>query len=223
MSKPLSEKTESGGVEVEAVFILPITVLSIMALVYLSLFLYQRAALQSALETTLVYYKAALTDNFVSYGSKVDYSTNDSETVGSTNTYNASKALNPYSGMFGDKNRINDQDTFELFFDSTAVGMIFKDNLEVSVNYENGIVTDHIEAIAVQKLKFPFDISLLGTRPEVSLSATARIAALDNDSLIRDADYVVDLVTDLGLRKYVDDIVGKITGVYDKIKNKLGV
>ena len=47
---------EQGSVAVEAVVILPLAVLSVVFLLYLSLFLFQRANLQAALETSIVYY-----------------------------------------------------------------------------------------------------------------------------------------------------------------------
>ena len=56
---------ESGYVEVEAAVILPLAILSVLLLLYLSLFLMQRAHLQAALETSLVYYKNTVTDTYV--------------------------------------------------------------------------------------------------------------------------------------------------------------
>ncbi len=59
------KKKNGGHVAVEAVIILPIAVLSTLLLLYLALFLFQRASLQAALETTLVYYKNTVTDTYV--------------------------------------------------------------------------------------------------------------------------------------------------------------
>ena len=47
----MDRKKERGHVAVEAVIILPIAVLSTLLLLYLALFLFQRASLQAALET----------------------------------------------------------------------------------------------------------------------------------------------------------------------------
>ena len=52
----MNRQKEKGHIAVEAIIILPIAVLSTLLLLYLSLFLFQRASLQAALETTLVYY-----------------------------------------------------------------------------------------------------------------------------------------------------------------------
>lgn len=55
--KTTNRNNQQASVEVEAVIILPIAVLSVVFLLYLSLFLFQRANLQAALETSIVYYK----------------------------------------------------------------------------------------------------------------------------------------------------------------------
>ena len=61
----MNRQKEKGHIAVEAIIILPIAVLSTLLLLYLSLFLFQRASLQAALETTLVYYKNTVTDTYV--------------------------------------------------------------------------------------------------------------------------------------------------------------
>lgn len=61
----MNRKKEKGHIAVEAIVILPIAVLSTLLLLYLALFLFQRASLQAALETTLVYYKNTVTDTYV--------------------------------------------------------------------------------------------------------------------------------------------------------------
>ena len=69
----MDRKKERGHVAVEAVIILPIAVLSTLLLLYLALFLFQRASLQAALETTLVYYKNTVTDTYVTKNSETEY------------------------------------------------------------------------------------------------------------------------------------------------------
>ena len=64
---------ERGAVEVEVTVILPIAILSVAMLLYLSLFLYQRANLQACLETSLVYYKSEVTETYVTKDSGVAY------------------------------------------------------------------------------------------------------------------------------------------------------
>ena len=59
------ESQERGYIVVEAAIILPLAILSALLLVYLSLFLFQRANLQSCLETALIYYKNTVTDTYV--------------------------------------------------------------------------------------------------------------------------------------------------------------
>ena len=69
----MNRKKEKGHIAVEAIVILPIAVLSTLLLLYLSLFLFQRASLQAALETTLVYYKNTVTDTYVTKNAEMEY------------------------------------------------------------------------------------------------------------------------------------------------------
>ena len=112
----MDRKKERGHVAVEAVIILPIAVLSTLLLLYLALFLFQRASLQAALETTLVYYKNTVTDTYVTKNSEMEYTEGDDYQVGAGNSYSASRPLSPYRGMFGDGNNLNSQKDFEKYF-----------------------------------------------------------------------------------------------------------
>ena len=64
---------DSGYIEVEATIILPLAILSVIMLLFLSLFLYQRANLQAGLETTLVYYKNIVTDTYLTRNDSLVY------------------------------------------------------------------------------------------------------------------------------------------------------
>ena len=98
MRKFSTKSRERGSVEVEAVVILPLAILSIIWLLYLSLFLFQRANLQAALETSVIYYKNAVTDTYVSRNSQVVYSVAEGNAIGVGNSYEVTGPLNPYRG-----------------------------------------------------------------------------------------------------------------------------
>ena len=69
----MNRQKEKGHIAVEAIIILPIAVLSTLLLLYLALFLFQRARLQAALETTLVYYKNTVTDTYVTKNAEMEF------------------------------------------------------------------------------------------------------------------------------------------------------
>ena len=82
----------------EAAIILPLGILSVLMLLYLSLFLFQRANLQACLETALVYYKNTVTDTYVSKNEEVEYLLEEDSYMGAGNSYSVSGPLNPTGG-----------------------------------------------------------------------------------------------------------------------------
>ena len=211
-----------GSVEVEAAVILPIGCLSVFLLLYLSLFLFQRAHLQACLETSLVYYKNTVTDTYVSKTEKLSYIQGDKEYMGAGNSYSAAQPLSPSRGMFGDGNHLNSKEEFEQYFRSVAGGMIFEDDLELTIDYSNYVYLKQFEVTAVQKVSAPIDFHLLGIDREYRISATARVAVVDHDNVIRDVDYAVDLLEDTKLGTMAKDLAANISKAYKKMKDMLG-
>ncbi len=212
---------ESGYVEEEAAVILPLAILSVLLLLYLSLFLMQRAHLQAALETSLVYYKNTVTDTYVSRDGQVRYEDSGGSYMGAGNSYAADRPLSPYRGMFGDGNNLNSQAAFEEYFRSAAGNMLFGDDLTLSIRYCNYVYLKQFEVTATQKVSAPIDFGALGIGNEYCISASARTAVADHDSVIRDVDYAVSLLKDTKLGEAARELASKISEAYGKMKELL--
>ena len=215
------KKQEGGYVEVEAAIILPLGILSVLMLLYLSLFLFQRANLQACLETALVYYKNTVTDTYVSKNEEVEYLLEEGSYMGAGNSYSVSGPLSPYRGIFGDGNDLNSQEAFESYFYSIAGDMLFDEDLELTIDYSNYVVFKQFEVTAVQKVGAPVDFSALGIGNEYTISATARVAVVDHDGIIRDADYAIDLLSRTKLGDMVKAFAETVSQAYDKMKEIL--
>lgn len=218
----MNRQKEKGHIAVEAIIILPIAVLSTLLLLYLSLFLFQRASLQAALETTLVYYKNTVTDTYVTKNAEMEYTEGSDYQVGAGNSYSASRPLSPYRGMFGDGNNLNSQKDFEKYFKSTAERILYRNDLSLTIDYSNYVLLKQFEATATQTVSSPLDFSILGIDNKYQISATARVAVVDHDSLIRNGDYAISLVKDTKLGEMVRNFAGKISAAYSKLKEILG-
>ena len=215
---------ECGSVEVEATVILPIAILSIVLLLYLSLFLFQRASLQACLETCLVYYKNVVTDTFVEKND-VSYSQSGDSYMGEGSTYKKpDQPLSPYRNMFGDGNDLGSGTDFQEYFDSVADGrMLFHDGIQTTIEYKNYVMVKRFEATASQTVEFPLDLSMIGiTDGRYVIAAAARVTVVDHDSTIRDLDYAIDLLEDTKVGEMAKDFAGKVKDTYEKIKEKLG-
>ncbi len=219
-------RKEQGSVEVEATFILPLAILSVCLLLYLSLFMFQKANLQSALETCVVYYKNCVTDDYVKRndGGEVTFSTADSSKIGAGNSYSADEVINPYGGKFGDSQNLNNQEAFQKYFNSVAGHMLFSDNLEIKVYYKNGILSDKFEATAVQTVELPLDFSFIGIEKNTyQIWANAKVAVVDHDQTMRNIDFAIDLVSDTKLADFALKFKDKVSEVYGKITSTLGL
>ncbi len=221
--KNTDKKKEYGAIEVEATVILPIAILCVILLLYLSLFLFQRANLQATLETVLVYYKNTVTDTYVTKNTGLSYAwEGDTRTAGG-NSYNIDGPKNPYRGIFGEPYDLGNSGDFEAYFNSIAGDMLFDDDLTLTVDFTNFVILKQLEATATQKVKAPIDFSIIGVDNEYEISATARVMIADHDDMIRNVDFAIDILEDTALGGILQEFAGKITEVYDTMKEKLGV
>ena len=174
------------------------------------------------LETTLVYYKNTVTDTYVTKNAEMEYTEGSDYQVGAGNSYSASRPLSPYRGMFGDGNNLNSQKDFEKYFKSTAERILYRNDLSLTIDYSNYVLLKQFEATATQTVSSPLDFSILGIDNKYQISATARVAVVDHDSLIRNGDYAISLVKDTKLGEMARNFAGKISAAYSKLKEILG-
>lgn len=221
-----NKQRECGSVEVEVTFILPIVVLSVVMLLYLALFLFQRAVLQASLETALVYYKNTVTDNYVTRNDSLGYDrAEEGVTMGAGNSYAATNPLNPYRGFVAVvADNIGGESVtggFESYFKSVAGRMLFEKDLKITIDYTNYVFVKEFRTSAVQTVRWPLDLSILGVGEEYQISAAARVAVTDHDAIIRDADYAIDLLEETKLGEFAEKVAGKVGEAYEKMKDIL--
>ena len=217
---------ERGSVEVEVTIILPIAILSVVMLLYLSLFLFQRANLQAGLETAVIYYKNTVTDTYVTHDGSLTYTADsDKNCMGTGNSYAAEAPLNPYRGFVkviaDNVNEGNVTGNFENYFLSVAGNMLFSDDLKIEIDYTNYVIAKEFKATAVQKISWPIDLSLIGVGKEYEISASARVAVVDHDSIIRDVDYAIDLLEETKLGEIAGNFRDKVKEAFEKMKEIL--
>lgn len=217
----MKNKKERGEVMVEATVILPIAILCVILLLYVSLFLYQKAVLQASLETSVIYFKNTLTDNYVVQNEQMSYASESDGVRAIGNQYKQSGPLNPYAKFTTFNKKVSDKG-FEKYFKSVSSGLLFDENLHLGIDYSNYILFKEIEVTAEQVVKFPIDFSIIGISDTVNLSATARVAVVDHDELIRNMDYAVDLLEDTEIGEMAQKIATRIVDVYNKMRECLG-
>ena len=89
-------KEQDGLAIVEATILLPFCFIMVIAIYYASIFMCQKANLQANLQTALIYYKNAESDNYVEAKTNMSYSTTDG-TIGAVgSSYGQPSLLFPY-------------------------------------------------------------------------------------------------------------------------------
>lgn len=218
-------RNQRGDVVVEATILLPIAILSVILLMYVSILLCQKAILQASLETCAVYFKNTLTDNFVTQTETLEEQTdNESGVTGHIgNRYKAEKPLNPYAKFFNTSGKKVDdiEKEFRPYFDSVKKSMVFDENVTLKIDYTNWILFREITLIAEQDVTLPIDFSMLGVDNKMHFAAKTRVAVVDNDELIRNMDYAVDIIEDTKLGTWWKNAGSKISEGYNKLKEKL--
>lgn len=216
-------RKECGAIEVEATIILPITILCVLFLLYLSLFFFQRANLQACLETALVYYKNTATDNYVTRNDELKFALKEGTYIGSGNSYVENGPLNPYRQIFARNKNIADKDSFETYFRSIAGNMLWNDSLKLDIYFKNMLVLKQFKATAVQEVDIPLDFAPLGVDSRFVITASAKVNVTDHDNLIRNVDYAVALIKDTKFGDWCSNFASKFSEGYGKMKEFLNV
>lgn len=214
-------KEENGVAIVEATFLLPICFIAIIALYYASIFLCQKANLQANLQTTIIYYKNAETDSFITAEPAMNIAKNGNDVSSEGSRYEISHKLFPYRFFGMNLNR----DDFETMFRSISGYMFFDtgENVELSVEKENYIVYKKIKATATQVVKPAISLSMVGVPDSLTISAACEVAVQDSDEFIRNTDFVIDIVSETEVGKKIGGMLDKVSEYYNRFKEIFGV
>jgi len=206
------KKNENGAIEVEATLILPMVILITIILLYISLYVCQRAILQANLETAALYCKAQLTDNYVHADELMAVTQNEDTQSRKGSTYKVTGPLNPY--------RITKEPTKEQFsrlFFSEATNLYSRENLKIThFDVKNNLINKTIEVTVKQDFKLPIDFSYIGVGDHLVISATTKVVATDHDQLIRDIDYIADIMDKTGVTDYITQMANGAKEMIDR-------
>ncbi len=214
-------KTEDGMAIVEATILLPVCMLIVIALYYASIFLCQRANLQANLQTALIYYKNVESDTFVEAKAQMQFQNTEGTVAAVGSSYGSTSKLFPYR-FFGMKFR---ESEFHSLFQSICGHMFFDtgDNVALSVKSENYVVYKKITAAASQAVRPAISLAMVGVPEEMTIAASGEAIVTDADDFIRNTDFAVDLISNTTLGEKIGDLADKVTGYYDKFKEKLHI
>lgn len=214
-------RDESGLAVVEATILLPFCMLMVLAVYFASIFMCQKANLQANVQTALVYYKNVESDTYVTADTQMDF-TKSSGTVGAVgSSYSTPKELFPYR-FFGMK---FNKTGFERFFRSVCGYMFFDtgSNVVLKTDPDNYIVYKTIKATATQTVSPAINLSMIGVPSDIVISVTGKAVVTDSDDLIRNVDFVMDILSETKFGQMASDMVDKAVGWYNKFKGAFNI
>ncbi|MCM1467080.1 MAG: hypothetical protein NC086_02950 [Alistipes sp.] len=215
-------KSENGHVIVEATILMPFCIITVIAMYYASIFLCQKAILQTNLENALVYYKNVESDTFVEAKANMEFAmTDDTVSAVGSSFSNDLNYLFPYRFfMMQTKN-----DEVEQFIRSMCKNMFFDDkngsSVQIEVKTGNYIVYKTISATVTQTVAPAISLSNVGLPNELLIEVSGMAVVSDGDEMIRNVDFVIDITQDTKLGKKAAEIVEKGVEFYNKFKSAI--
>lgn len=242
-------KNEKGEATiVEATLLLPFCILVVMALFLVALFMCQKANLQANLQTALTYYKNPVTDTYVelSTDSNGNYRMNQThqgtEINGNGSYYPTSH--NDYKFMYRNLFSKFDTKDFAQYF-SDICGFMFFTDYDSNADYgsstakqavesgtpgsmyvemskpKNYVVFKEWNVTVTQVCKPAIHLSFLGYEiiKPWTIVVSDKVVVNNGDDVIRDVDFVYDIVSNTAFGEKIGEVSDKIKGAYDKFYN----
>lgn len=219
---------EEGYVFVEAAIVYPIITLIFFVIFYAAIFVYEKATLQSSIENAVIYYKSEKTDTYVSMlgefektldsriGNKFDGVSykNPYRNIGST----LSGVLQSIISKFGKPDKDPGSTTTIGNFIRNTGG---RDINVTKVKEEDVYLFKKVEVMANKALSASVNINKVGGKKNITIESKAKFVILDSENLIRDVDFVADLIKDTKVGELYGKLKDKTSETYNKFKNKI--
>ena len=218
----MSELYEEKGLAiVEATMLLPFCMIMVIALYYAAIFMCQKANLQANLQNALIYYKNVESDTYVETTGDMPYQTGAGTILAAGSGYGEPEYLFPYR-FFGVH---FDSQGFNTFFRSICGHMFFDEgeNVTITSSLKNYVIYKEITATAVQTVKPAISLEMLGIPNEMTISVTATAVVSNGEELVRDVDFVIDIVQDTALGQAAGEMVDKAVDFYERFKKKFNI
>jgi len=218
---------EKGLAIVEAAMLIPFCLIMVVALYYVAIFMCQKANLQANLQNALIYYKNTESDTYVEASDNMAYTAADKTISAEGSSYGEPRYLFPYRFLFGIGSESSgfDETSFDSFFRSMCGNMFFDDgsNVELEAREANYVIYKEITATATQTVRPAVSLAMVGLADEMTISVTGSVVVSDGDELIRDVDFVIDIVQDTAIGKKAAELVDKAKNFYESFKTKFHI
>lgn len=217
---------ERGAAQVvEATILLPFCMVMVLALFYAAIFMCQKANLQANVQNALIYYKNVDSDTYVEAKENMDYGGGSGSVDAKGSSYASPTFKNPYRFFLMEFSK----GKFETFFRSMCGHMFFDDEtvggskVQLTVENQNYIIYKTVTATATQTVKPAISLKMVGVPNEMTITVTGKAVVTNGDDMVRNTDFVIDIVRQTWLGEKATELVGKVSHYYNLFKEKFGV
>lgn len=186
-------KEESAGAMVENVIVMPLVFAIIIFMIVAAFLIHDKATVESAARRGAIYASHCVSDpnyaSIVGQSGKLDYE-------GTPNFSGLGKEIEPYRYLRGGNDIENVVESeVKKIINNTRVGWIPNDKIVVSCSQDNKIIYQEVTVKVTSSYHLPKWFEWFGLETEYKIESEARIAAVDPDEFLRNADLVVDIIT----------------------------
>lgn len=211
---------EAAGVMVENVIVLPLVFVVILFMTLSAFLIHDRTTLESAVRRGTTYAAHCIADpnysTLVGYSGELDYS----RIIQNSDFSSIGKNVKAYRYITGGPSIKDDVETeVKKIIQKTRVNWISQENITVECIQENKIIYQNVTVVARATYALPKWLDLFGMETQYTIEAEAKLAAVDPDEFIRNADLVVDLIAqvDEATGGHLEKVTEKISDIAAKL------
>ena len=196
-------KDESAGVMVENVIVLPLVFVIIIFMIISAFLVHDRVTIETAARRGATYASHCIADpnyaSLVGQSGELDFS----KSVENISFSSVGKNIKAYRYLTGGASvQAVVENEVKQIVNKTRVNWISQESITVTCSQDNKIIYQDVCVKVTSTYHLPGWIEWFGLESEYKVETEARLAAVDPDEFIRNADLVVDLISQ------VDDATG---------------
>lgn len=205
-------KREDGAFQIlQATIIYPICLFIIASFTIMSVYVAQKANLQSAVDMALIAYKNDYSDTFVRANS------GGSIKLQNNYTYKSSgKITSPYRFVTMDFNKGAATGYLKKAYDHVFI--TGSDKIDVKIETENYIFNKDVYMVATMKIQPQINLSMMGLQfgPITEVKASGMVRMIDGDTFVANLDFIADLISTTSFGGKIKSFSSKVKDLYDK-------
>lgn len=196
-------KDESAGVMVENVIVLPLVFVIIIFMIVSAFLVHDRVTIETAARRGATYASHCISDpnyaTLVGQSGELDFS----KSVENMSFSSVGKNIKAYRYLTGGASVQGVVESeVKKIVNKTRINWVPQDSITVTCSQENKIIYQDVSVKVTSTYHLPGWIEWFGLESEYKIETEAKLAAVDPDEFIRNADLVVDLITQ------IDDATG---------------